>query len=911
MFQDIVDMDRKLVEWQELAKQLPSTKAVSSANRADGRGYKILNLYTFNKSSGLTNDFTGTAPVRYPGEVAAGAPPVNDNDHSDEEPDTDDYDYTDDEDTDDYPYDDGEYHKLLEYLGKKQASGNFPLDDNAKQDSLDDGNYSDNADSDDNGSHEGKGDARNKEVVGAEPADASSVTPPGDVELDDNDDMLVGTLGKEFFSWRNMDNSILDNPNGRPEEDISRLRQVWYRIYLQKAAERRKNEEKIRHIEGSHNPSPKQSSGDSTTWEDHDEDDNYIDEDDIERFFCRNSSDDDDDDDYDNPMHGEYEEDNKQDSEDDYDNLFEGPGGDNEDSDEEETRLFGKPSSSFATQTKPVVNISQECSSTTDGNTNTAARASKAFPFDNNKMAPFDDPMYKELVTLGTLAGSRELALHFRYKSKEVYEKNGRVHVYNSMEIIVESLGMKMIEDGTPEVHRRKLQLTGQKVELQTLGLLPHPPCIMKFCQGPEPDWLCHVSKVKTEDIDWFEEGKLAAKSNNIRWIVVPPGIREQPWFQTFLMSINESDRETMETSSIHYQDRKECWNCITLLDGADSWSEVCKSYARQMQSSSASGAKNYNTCNNATSRNPGETETLKRGNNSCRPEPEPEPEPETETETDYSNQTSSHCELLEKDEEPEFPSVNELTSLGVNPKVANVLHPYQRAGVKFLLDRSGCGLLADDMGLGKTIQATAAMSAYLDISWGAGPGLKPLLVIGPKSALDVWKSELMKWLGLNERQINILTTGNKKVINHISTCVVICSIDLIPNLVKETAKNKIKPGDSRAIIVDECHSLKNMTAARTEAVLPLLQGADRCLLLSGTPALNEPKELWPQVSVLCPKLGIPMSKDEYMNKYVKGRLWGFESTRLEGARYVCTSFAISQVYSLLLRLMHLYIFQQ
>lgn len=53
----------------------------------------------------------------------------------------------------------------------------------------------------------------------------------------------------------------------------------------------------------------------------------------------------------------------------------------------------------------------------------------------------------------------------------------------------------------------------------------------------------------------------------------------------------------------------------------------------------------------------------------------------------------------------------------------------------------------------------------------------------------------------------------------------------------------------------DESHYLKNSKAKRTAAALPLLQGAARAILLSGTPALSRPVELFTQIQAINPKL--------------------------------------------------------
>lgn len=54
-----------------------------------------------------------------------------------------------------------------------------------------------------------------------------------------------------------------------------------------------------------------------------------------------------------------------------------------------------------------------------------------------------------------------------------------------------------------------------------------------------------------------------------------------------------------------------------------------------------------------------------------------------------------------------------------------------------------------------------------------------------------------------------------------------------------------------KVIIADECHYLKNRSAQRTKELLPLLANARRAILLSGTPALSRPKELWTQLNVV------------------------------------------------------------
>ena len=271
-----------------------------------------------------------------------------------------------------------------------------------------------------------------------------------------------------------------------------------------------------------------------------------------------------------------------------------------------------------------------------------------------------------------------------------------------------------------------------------------------------------------------------------------------------------------------------------------------------------------------------------------------------------------------ERADKKEYPSVKALLDYGVSSVVASALAPYQRAGVEFIIEKEGKALLADDMGLGKTIQAIAAMSAYKE-DW-------PLLVLCPSTARYHWETEFRHWMGresqsvaalassnntanniggdnnivnnsnvgpeLKHSQINVLTSGKDRLLKADgSTKVVICSVGLIVNLVNT---QKIVPGMFRATIVDESHVLKNKSTKRTKSVVPLLEAAERCLLLSGTPALAKPSELWPQLSVLGGKRegggrypsGIMCDYEDFMSKYTRGQ----SKTRLAELHTLLTS---------------------
>jgi len=56
-------------------------------------------------------------------------------------------------------------------------------------------------------------------------------------------------------------------------------------------------------------------------------------------------------------------------------------------------------------------------------------------------------------------------------------------------------------------------------------------------------------------------------------------------------------------------------------------------------------------------------------------------------------------------------------------------------------------------------------------------------------------------------------------------------------------------------IVCDESHNLKNINAKRTINIIPLCHNSKRVIFLSGTPMLNRPVELFPQLNCIRPDI--------------------------------------------------------
>lgn len=166
-------------------------------------------------------------------------------------------------------------------------------------------------------------------------------------------------------------------------------------------------------------------------------------------------------------------------------------------------------------------------------------------------------------------------------------------------------------------------------------------------------------------------------------------------------------------------------------------------------------------------------------------------------------------------------------------------LHPFQRAGVRYALDRRRT-FIADEQGLGKTVQALAALEA--DQAF-------PAIVICPASVKLNWERETRKWLP--ERSVAVLEGRDDRAWNKDveGAEIVVLNYDIL-----EAHLDKLIGRQPLAVVFDESHYVKNPQAQRTKAALELagaLPPDALRLALTGTPILNRPEELVSQLRAL------------------------------------------------------------
>uniref|UniRef100_A0A674NLM9 Zinc finger RANBP2-type containing 3 n=1 Tax=Takifugu rubripes TaxID=31033 RepID=A0A674NLM9_TAKRU len=148
-------------------------------------------------------------------------------------------------------------------------------------------------------------------------------------------------------------------------------------------------------------------------------------------------------------------------------------------------------------------------------------------------------------------------------------------------------------------------------------------------------------------------------------------------------------------------------------------------------------------------------------------------------------------------------------------------------------------------MGLGKTVQAIAVASAFRK-EW-------PLLVVVPSSLKYPWIEELERWIPeLQPGDIN-LVENKSHTMGIGSSKVTVLGYGLLTTDARALIE-ALNRQHFAVVVVDESHYLKSRNAARTKILVPLIHSAKRAVLLTGTPALGRPEELFMQIDALYPK---------------------------------------------------------
>jgi len=184
-----------------------------------------------------------------------------------------------------------------------------------------------------------------------------------------------------------------------------------------------------------------------------------------------------------------------------------------------------------------------------------------------------------------------------------------------------------------------------------------------------------------------------------------------------------------------------------------------------------------------------------------------------------------------------------------------------------------------DEPGLGKTLQSLAT----IHIGDQIGEVTFPCLVICPSALKINWQREWEQWTG---RKAMILDDKIKDTWHRFHELgmadIFICNYESLKKFFVEyyPPKGKMKSSadiimDPRAsilksVIIDESHKCKDPGTQQTKISLQLCIGKEWVILLTGTPVVNKPKDLFPQLAIMG-RLKDFGGKKYFMERYCEG----------------------------------------
>lgn len=171
-----------------------------------------------------------------------------------------------------------------------------------------------------------------------------------------------------------------------------------------------------------------------------------------------------------------------------------------------------------------------------------------------------------------------------------------------------------------------------------------------------------------------------------------------------------------------------------------------------------------------------------------------------------------------------------------VDKSLWSKLYPYQKQGVSEIICRLGCrALLGDEMGLGKSVQGIAYISHRLNTE----PEGSRILIVCPSYLQIHWKTELLKFLNTESEIWESKECPDGRIV-------------IIPY--SKLTSRDVGSVQWKTIVADESHYIKTRTSQRTRSFVPLCHKSSGVLLMTGTPCLNRPNEIYTQMYALRPQ---------------------------------------------------------
>lgn len=226
---------------------------------------------------------------------------------------------------------------------------------------------------------------------------------------------------------------------------------------------------------------------------------------------------------------------------------------------------------------------------------------------------------------------------------------------------------------------------------------------------------------------------------------------------------------------------------------------------------------------------------------------------------------------------EPEqIGNIEPMPELEIELPIKAELRHYQKQGIAKGIQLRRL-LNGDEPGLGKTIQSIGTIIGIDKVHGGAFP----CLCIVPASLKMNWERE---WKKFSDKKVMIL---NDKVKDNwqnywqlgLADVFIVNYESLKKFFVKNYPKRMKNAGDIemdsrielfKSVIVDESHKCKSTATQQSKLTLRMAHGKENVILLSGTPVVNKPADLFPQIAIMN-RLEDFGGRRGFLNRYCEG----------------------------------------
>ena len=221
-----------------------------------------------------------------------------------------------------------------------------------------------------------------------------------------------------------------------------------------------------------------------------------------------------------------------------------------------------------------------------------------------------------------------------------------------------------------------------------------------------------------------------------------------------------------------------------------------------------------------------------------------------------------------------EIGEIDPLPELTIEIPLQRKLFPYQSTGVAYALQNKRV-IVGDQPGLGKTGQAIATM---------VGANAKCILVICPATIRENWRREWKIWTGKDSMILSDKVKNTWPQYYKVGMVnVFICNYESLKKyFVDAITKPEDKPLRLNhitfketihlfdAVIIDESHRCKDGRTQQAKFVMGICQKKEYVLALTGTPVVNKPMDLIPQLYII-QQLDVFGGYKRFVDRYCDG----------------------------------------